>query len=119
MKLSYILMGLLTVLGVILHYIFWERFPDKATGWASLIQWVVIGALHGVIYAIHSRAEGSLAKAVVLPALLRLIVFPIILFGLIGGLDPDVKTLIVLFVAGVLLFMAVELGLVLRNLRAR
>jgi len=48
----------------------------------------------------------------VVPALIRLVVLPMMLVGLVMAFDPHVKTFLVLFVGEVFLFMGLELGLV-------
>jgi len=54
---------------------------------------------------------------VVVPALIRLVVLPMVLVGLVLAFDPHVKTFLVLFVGEVFLFMGLELGLVYSSQR--
>jgi len=111
MNRGYLLIGGLTAIGAMVHYFLWSAFPDAGTARAALLMWVTIGVGHLVIYAIRHSRPGALAAAVVIPALIRLLVLPGVLVGLAVLLAPDIKTLVLLFVGGIVLFMGLELML--------
>ncbi len=117
MKKGYWIMGGLVAGGTILHGLLWSVFPDEKTALAALLMWVILGVVHIFIYALQSRGDKALAKVVVVPALIRLVVLPVMLVGLATAFDPPVRTFLVLFVAEVFLFMGLELGLVYRHQR--
>lgn len=111
MKRGYFLIGGLTVGGALVHYFLWSAFPDGGTARAALVMWVIIGVGHLIIHAIRRGRPETLAAAVVIPALIRLVVLPGMLVGLAVLLTPDIKTLVLLFVGGMIFFMALELML--------
>ncbi len=111
MKRGYFLIGGLTAAGALAHYFLWPAFPDARTAWAALLMWVLIGAGHIIIHAIRRGRPETLAAAVVIPAVIRLMVLPGALVGLAVLLAPDIKILVLLFVGGVIFFMGLELML--------
>lgn len=117
MKKGYWIMGGLVAGGTILHGLLWSVFPDEKTALAALLMWVILGVVHIFIYTLQSRGDKALAKVVVVPALIRLVVLPVMLVGLAMAFDPHVRTFLVLFVGEVVLFMGLELGLVYRHRR--
>jgi hypothetical protein len=117
MRKGYWIMGGLVAGGVILHVLLWSVFPDARTALAALLMWVILGVGHIFIYALQSRGDKALVKVVVVPALIRLVVLPMVLVGLVLAFDPHVKTFLVLFVGEVFLLMGLELGLVYSSQR--
>jgi len=98
--------------GALGHYFLWSVFPNAQTARAALLMWAMLGGLHLAIYAIQNRKQTTIAVAVVIPALMRLLLLPGILVGLITLFVPEVKVFVLLFVGEVFLFMGLELFLV-------
>jgi len=112
MKKGYWIIGGVVVGGAFLHGLLWSVFPDRNTALAALLMWVMLGVVHMVIYAFQSGGDKTLARVVVVPALIRLVVLPVMVIGLAMAVEPHLITFVALFVGEVFLLMGLEVGLV-------